>query len=481
MMSRVFQSVCPICGDSIPAAYVTQGEAVYVCKTCPAHGDFRVLASENAADFARWMDFPSVTVPPRMRTAKGVHSYFPDSFSVIGQGAGSVLNTECPHHCGLCENHLMTACCVLLNVTERCNQLCPYCFAAATSVTPGIGPQSTPPDPPLSVIARWLDRLTELGEERKYNIQLSGGEPTVRDDLPEIIRLCAEKGFEYIQLNTNGRRLAGDGTGGLAYAQTLKSAGLTTVFLQFDGVTDDVYTALRGEPLLALKQRAIENCGKAGLPVTLVPTVTKGVNLGQTGDIVRFLLANVSVVKGIHFQPASFFGRRPDEATEQGDFAERVTMFAVMEEIERQTGGLIQKADLAPISTGHPLCCFCASFMKEGDKVKRMSSGGSCCDEEAKDASPLETIRRDRDFVLNKWTGPIAAEETCCCDTEQSGVMSFDEAIDYFRNNMFTISGMGFMDATNLDAERLRRCRVQVFADGERLVPFCGYYSGVKA
>jgi uncharacterized radical SAM superfamily Fe-S cluster-containing enzyme len=33
------------------------------------------------------------------------------------------------------------------------------------------------------------------------------------------------------------------------------------------------------------------------------------------------------------------------------------------------------------------------------------------------------------------------------------------------------------MDATNLDAERLRRCRVQVFADGERLVPFCGYYA----
>jgi uncharacterized radical SAM superfamily Fe-S cluster-containing enzyme len=479
-MDRAFQSICPICGDPIPAAYVTQGEAVYVCKTCPAHGDFRTLAAENAADFARWLAFPSVTVPPRVRTTKGARSYF--SASVIGQGADPVLNTECPHHCGLCENHLMTACCVLLNVTDRCNQRCPYCFAASEE-------SQDKEDPPLAEIARWLDRLTELGEERKYNIQLSGGEPTVREDLPEIVSLCARKGFEYIQLNTNGRRLAGgtkarDAAEGFAYARALKEAGLSTVFLQFDGMTDDVYTALRGEPLLAVKQRAIENCGKAGLPVTLVPTVTKGVNLDQVGALVRFLLANVSVVKGIHFQPASFFGRHPEEGS-YGDFSERVTMFAVMEELERQTGGLIKKTDLAPISTGHPLCCFCATFMKEGDTVKRTSSGGSCCEEAAAAADPLETIRRDRDFVLNKWQGAAPAEEgACCCEAsppEPPGVMGFDEAIAYFRTNMFTISGMGFMDAANLDAERLRRCRVQVFVGGERLVPFCGYYTEVKA
>jgi uncharacterized radical SAM superfamily Fe-S cluster-containing enzyme len=591
-MNRAFQSICPVCGDPIPASYVTRDEAVYVEKSCPLHGDFRVLASENAADFDRWMDFPSVTVPPRVRSAKGARSYF--FSSVIGQDADPVLNTECPQHCGLCENHLMTACCVLLNVTQRCNQHCPYCFAASgtdsviasgidsvidsdtdpvtasgiDSVIAGADPQSMAvSDPSLGEIEGWLDRLIELGEERKYNIQLSGGEPTVRDDLPEIIRLCAEKGFEYIQLNTNGRRLAdisppdssdnrktdravseshvegtngAEATDGLAYARALKAAGLSTVFLQFDGVTDEVYTALRGEPLLALKQRAIENCGKAGLPVTLVPTVTKTVNLHQVGDLVRFMLANVSVIKGVHFQPASFFGRHPEQdkrtatlscedkgtgtlsckidtsekiTAARGDFAERVTMFAIMEELEWQTGGLIQKTDLAPISTGHPLCCFCASFMKEGDKVKRMSSGGSCCDEAAADTDPLETIRRDRDFVLNKWTGPAIAVEDCCCESEDrvtvslssccggetseqedkgtdtpscccgetpasepSGAMGFDEEIAYFRTNMFTISGMGFMDATNLDGERLRRCRVQVFTDGERLVPFCGYY-----
>jgi uncharacterized radical SAM superfamily Fe-S cluster-containing enzyme len=62
---------------------------------------------------------------------------------------------------------------------------------------------------------------------------------------------------------------------------------------------------------------------------------------------------------------------------------------------------------------------------------------------------------------------------SCDCNT----ALSFEEAIAIFKSNMFTISGMAFMDETNLDAERLRRCRVQVFSPDERLVPFCGYYT----
>ena len=484
-MDRNFQSICPVCGIPIPASYVTQGTAVYVEKYCEEHGNFKTLASENAADFDRWMDFVSVTVPPLVYTTTGVRSFFSGN---NGHSTDAVLNTECPYHCGLCENHLMTSCCVLINVTDRCNQHCPYCFAVAElseAGEPSLG------DPPLAEIDFWLDRLIDLGEDRKFNIQLSGGEPTVRNDLPEIISLCVSKGFEYIQLNTNGKRLAGssDGIDGLAYAKYLKDAGLSTVFLQFDGLTDDIHVAMRGESLMELKQRAIDHCGKAGLPVTLVPTVTKEVNLDQVGALVRYMLDHVNVIKGIHFQPASFFGRNPDEPGATGDFNERVTMFAVMDEMERQTYGLIKKADLAPISTGHPLCCFSAAFMKNGDKVKKLNSGGSCCDSD----DPLETIRRDRDFVLNKWAGtapeadsscccePSPVEsETCCCEpapAESSGAMGFDEAIAHFKANMFTLSGMAFMDRANLDSERLRRCRVQVFADGERLVPFCGYYS----
>ncbi|MDR3363371.1 MAG: radical SAM protein [Clostridiales Family XIII bacterium] len=508
------QSVCAVCGRPVPAGYVRRGDAVYLEKNCPDHVASRVLASEDADAFERWLAFPSVTVPPRVFVTKGARGAFAgfaeNGFAENGlaesgraEDGGDILNTECPLHCGVCENHLMTACCVLLNVTARCNQHCPYCFAEAEKPD---GPQAsrdpqTDRDPSLADIGLRLDRLAELGEERKFNIQLSGGEPTVRDDLADIIRLCKAKGFEYVQLNTNGRRLAEDA----AYAKALKSAGLSTVFLQFDGTDDRVCLALRGEPLFAKKQSAIRNCGAAGLPVTLVPTILKNVNLPQVGAILDFMLANLSVVKGVHFQPASFFGRQPDERNADGDYGERVTMFAVMDEIEKQTGGRVKKSDLAPISTGHPLCCFCAAFLKEADGALRpLSSGGACCGpgETAADGAccgtdapdvpccgpgatdPLEIIRRDRDFVLNKWdvpepseSGPAATDPCPRDGLLPTGAMSFDEAIHMFKSNMFTISGMSFMDDTNLDAERLRRCRVQVFTEDERLVPFCGYYA----
>ena len=147
----------------------------------------------------------------------------------------------------------------------------------------------------------------------------------MRDDLPEIVELAVKKGFNYIQLNTNGKRIAQEP----GYAEKLKEAGVSVAFMQFDGMTDQVYMTLRNEPLLETKKKAIENCRKAGLPVTLVPTVVRGVNLNQIGPMIEYLLENVDVIKGIHFQPVSYFGRYPENEN-------RVTMFDVLHEIENQ-------------------------------------------------------------------------------------------------------------------------------------------------
>jgi uncharacterized radical SAM superfamily Fe-S cluster-containing enzyme len=430
----------------------------------------------------------------------------------------------------------MTACCVLIDVTARCDQHCPWCFARAEKSGESDG------EPSLEDIEHWYDRLIELGEERPFNIQLSGGEPAVRDDLPEIVALGRAKGFEYIQLNTNGRRLGsdendggavyGNGEYGEVYARRLADAGLTTVFMQFDGMSDIVYEKLRGESLLDVKFRAIENCAKAGLPVTLVPTIVKGVNIfescGEICKMIDFMLANLDAVKGIHFQPASFFGRFPPPEMSGGDSRsvinpDRVTMFAVMNEIERQTGGRLKKSDLLPITTGHPLCCFCANFLREKDgrltsiATEAQREGGmACCDEAdavlqtdapcccAPAPDPIEIIKRDRDFVLNKWTVgdrdasakltipdeerpgtgagnvdrngiSLECDAQAQADIRSDAVMSLDEAVGWLRGNMFTISGMAFMDGSNLDAERLKRCRVQYYTEDGRLIPFCSY------
>ena len=444
------QSICPVCEKPVKAWYTRRGEKVFLEKNCPEHGDFSALVSNSAQDYLEWIRSPVINIPPKEAVTKGSS------------------REECPLHCGTCENHLQTACCVLIDLTKRCNQHCPYCFARAETDA------EDPGEPTLAELEHKFDLLLHLGEEeRPFNIQLSGGEPTVRDDLPEIIQMAKDKGFAYIQINSNGRRLAREE----GYAKVLKKAGASVIFLQFDGTDDDIYLKMRGEPLFEEKKRAIGNCKKAGLPVTLVPTIARNVNLANIGAMMEFLLENIAVVKGIHFQPVSFFGRHPDPEHEN-----RVTMFDVLHEIENQCEGFHYK-DFCPIATGHTLCCFYSTYLKEKSGVKcllsseRKAAGISCCDTQgAAGSNAAEVVRRDRDYVLNKWDLPEDPEEEDeAMDADE--IMSLDQFLRYYKRHTFTVTGMAFQDLSNLDGERLKRCRVQVLSPDDRLIPFCGYNS----
>ncbi len=93
-------------------------------------------------------------------------------------------------------------------------------------------------------------------------------------------------GFRFIQVNTNGLRLGAEP----AYVQELKEAGLSSVFLQFDGTHENIHRALRGGAFLRQKLAAIENCRRQEIGVVLVPTVVPGVNDHNLGSILQFAL-----------------------------------------------------------------------------------------------------------------------------------------------------------------------------------------------
>jgi uncharacterized radical SAM superfamily Fe-S cluster-containing enzyme len=96
-------SVCPVCLERIPAEHVSYGSKVFLEKTCPRHGDFSSVIWRGLRDMAAWRG----DLPP------------------IAEGE----NENCPHACGLCSEHRQGTCCVLLEVTKRCNLSCPFCFA----------------------------------------------------------------------------------------------------------------------------------------------------------------------------------------------------------------------------------------------------------------------------------------------------------------------------------------------------------------
>ncbi len=413
------ESVCPVCLRVIPADKAVGNDGyIHLVKTCPEHGDFDTLIWEGGIiDYLKWDtapgggNVPDVTVP---------------------------VSAGCPYDCGLCSEHESAGCCVLLELTKRCNLRCPVCFASA-----GEGGA----DPTLEDIATQYDMLMERGGP--FNIQLSGGEPTVRDDLPEIVRLGRDRGFTFFQLNTNGIRLADEP----GYAEALRSCGVSCAFLQFDGLRDTTYEVLRGRALFETKKRAIERCRAATLPVVLVPTLAPGVNVDEIGDILRFALENAPGVRGVHFQPVSYFGRctLPDPDV-------RLTIPRVLCEIEAQTHGAMQRADFAGGGAESAYCSFHASYRRtDGGGLKALPRReSSCCCKKSSDA---------RDFVAGRWG---AHEESGDAD-------GFDAFIREANERVFTVSGMVFQDADNLDLERLRRCYINEVDPERGMVPFCAY------
>src|SRR4030065_1310846 len=117
----------------------------------------------------------------------------------------------------------------------------------------------------------------------------------MRDDIVELVKMAREFDFTQIQMATNGIKLSRS----QELCRQLDDAGLHTVYLQFDGVTEEPYIKNRGFNALPIKLKAIENCRKAGLTsVSLVPTLEKGVNDMQVGDIIRFAVKHMDTVKG---------------------------------------------------------------------------------------------------------------------------------------------------------------------------------------
>ena len=419
------KSVCPVCLRVVDARKRAEKDGVYLDKSCPEHGSFSALIWEgNLASYTAWNRENRAVDPPR---------------------EGKKPSKGCPLDCGLCTEHLRKGCCVLLEVTRRCELRCPVCFASA-----GEGG-----DMSLEEIAERYDWLMAHGGP--FNIQLSGGEPTMRDDLPAIIRLGREKGFTFFQLNTNGLRLAAEKD----YARKLKAAGLNTVFLQFDGLDDRVYEILRGRALLEEKKRCVENCAAAGLGLVLVPVLAAGLNEEQLFPIVEYALSQSPAVRGVHIQPISYFGRCALERP-----ARPLTIPAVLRLLEAQSGGKLRAADFSGGGAENPYCSFHAAYRIGEDgglkPLPRRDAKEGCCT--ASDDSRLS--------VAEQWSG-----ESCCCGggSDMTETSAFDEFLNEVRRRTFTVSGMVFQDAWNLDLERLRRCHICEADARYGMVPFCAY------
>lgn len=236
------RGMCPTCHTVIDADVGAEDDAAFIYKRCAEHGDFKALVEPRVDFYKATMNTAPVATTP-------VHT-------------------------------------LILPVTHRCNLDCALCY----------------------VPKRGRDDLTFEQIERMISqfggkvIALSGGEPTLRDDIIDIITTVRRNGKE-CRILTNAIKLADRD-----FVQRLTDAGLRQVLFSFNGFTDEVYEATNRKPLLDIKLAALQNCAEAGLEVVVSPTIFRGLNEADVAPLIKLCLENPCVVQ-LRLRGAARVGR----------------------------------------------------------------------------------------------------------------------------------------------------------------------------
>ena len=457
------ESLCPECLRVIPATIYEEGGKVYIAKTCPDHGEFSDLY---------WGDYEQY-----LRAREYEH------FGTRLDNPRTEVKNGCPYDCGVCPEHKSSTVLGIIDVTNRCNLRCPICFAHS-------GAAGYLYEPTREQIRGMMENLLSNTPIWTPAIQFSGGEPTVREDLPELVEMALDMGFVHIEVDSNGIKMAES----VEYCRTLKVAGVSTVYLQFDGVTPEPYIVTRGFNLLPIKERAIQNLREAGFrSIVLVPVLVKGVNDDQVGDIIRFAIENKDAIRAVNFQPVSLAGRIDRRKRD----SMRITIPDLMKLTEEQTDAFIKQEDWYPVSSVQPFCDFLSKAKDEPfvDFSTHPHCGmGTYLFIEGDKVTPIaEYLNVDKTFETFEKAGRKMAEgkETRAKMQIVTGLIrniKFRVLANYLRavilrsdylslnlmhHDMMMIGSMHFMDPYNFDLERVQRCIIHYATPDGRLIPFC--------
>jgi len=481
---RYTNSVCPYCGALLPAVVVEGDGKWFIRKVCPEHGEIEDVY-QGDAEFSRRLE----------------------RFFVEGRGPRYVyteLTAPCPYSCGLCPIHMNHTAIANLVATNRCDLSCWYCFFYAEK-------SGFVYEPSLEQIKFMVEQL--LKQKVTPVIQITGGEPTVREDLPEIVSLLKSMGVRHIQLNTHAIAFAKiyvekGPEAAAAYARDLRTRGVNTVYMSFDGVTP------KANPKNHWEVPYIFEAFRAGgmSSVVLVPTVIKGSNTEELGDIVRFAALNQDIVRAVNFQPVSLTGMIRRAEREKL----RVTISDAVKLIEEQTGGQIRRDDWFPVPASVPISEF--AEVLAGEFKFEMANHPQCGVATYVYTRVVDRERAEVEFVpITRFIDVYGFLEYLAEKSEElragklkpvvglklvtSLVSKFIrwgdvpreirgalpkmlanifikrsyEALGEWHYRMLFLGMMHFMDLYNYDVQRVMRCNVHYLMPDGRIIPFCTF------
>ncbi|MHB8396080.1 MAG: tetraether lipid synthase Tes [Thermoplasmataceae archaeon] len=480
LVIRVTESLCPLCADEekfdqmrIPAIVYENSGEVRLIKECAEHG----VTKEKY-----WEDYEMYQEAKKWQD-KGVRILNPN----VAMLEEKIV---CPSHCGLCVKHKSHTGLGNIVVTNRCDLSCWYCFFYAKEDEPIY-------EPSQDQIRMMLRRMRNEKPVGANAVQITGGEPTIRDDILDVIKIAREEGYEHIQLNTNSIRAAFDPD----FPRKVRETGSNVIYTSFDGPSP------RSNPKNFWEiPAALENYKKAPLGVVLVPTVIGGVNDQYLGDIIRFGLSNIDAVRAVNFQPVSLVGRMPDRMREK----QRITIPGAIKKIEQQTDGMLGREDFFTVPSTTKVSNFIEAL--KGKDTYKLSIHFACGMGTYifKDDDKVIPITRFIDVRgMFEYMGELGDEIKSSSfkrlkkvESTSKLLLSLKKFVDYekapkdFRlkdmvYNAFTegdyhglkafhyksmfIGFMHFMDPYTYDVDRVERCDIHYAMPDGRVVPFCAF------
>lgn len=425
------KSLCPVCGRLIKNSETVEGENVYLVKTCPEHGKTKTLVSTDAVYWKESLKYNRPGITPLVWSSE--------------------QHKGCPEDCGICSAHKQHTCVGILEITGQCNLNCNICFAAAPS-----GGHL-----PFDEITSMIDSYVSYETEPEL-LQLSGGEPTLHPDILEIVRYAKNLGIQDVAVSTNGLRLLEE-----EFAAELASTD-PVIYLQFDTFEPEASRMIRGRDLVSEKMRAVEVCNDLDITTILVPTLIAGVNDHEIGALTNFALAQEKVF-GVNFQPVALTGRVGAPAVAS------LTIPDVLDEIEVQTDGMLDRSAFRPIPCPHPHCTAISYVLSDDQGVTPLTEIVNV--DEYVDYARDRTLAKEavlmdeafeRLFSSRAVPGTEANLEAFC---EACG-MTIPEVLG---KSVKIVSVHAFMDRQTYQLERAQKCCIHVIRPGGKMIPFCNY------
>jgi len=446
------KALCSECGRAVDGKIIYNDSGVYVLKNCPEHGIHREILEEN-------------------------YGYHLTKGRFEKPGTQSVTQTRakdgCPHDCGLCDSHDQHTCLGLIEITSRCNMACPMCFAIDNTGPIDLDkliPFVHEVDLDLQTIGQMMDFYMSAEGGRAEVLQISGGEPTLHPQCIEIIAMARAKGFKYVMLNTNGIRLAED----REFVRALSTfKGGFEVYLQFDGLDDDVYRQLRRRALAETKLRALKNLNRYKIPTTLVATIEAGVNDHLCGEILVYGMSQ-SCVRGVNFQPVSYYHNLVPAGR-------RVTLSGILDRIEQQTNNMIQAGDFIPLPCDVERVAI-TFLLKEHDAFVPITRGHDLS--QFKDMIGNTFMFTVEDTLKNISQASDIFDDPACCEFIENlkrflpaslALRPKAERMRFVDENTFRISVSSFLDRYNFDAKSMQKECAHIITPDLKRIPFSAY------